>query len=163
MPTPDEYTEIVWTVSTLNIPGGARTPKRIATTVETWQEEVAELTLALIDAPGNIPLNIPTFINTLEQAAPDTGWVNLAMSSGWSFSAEDRPQLRVRNGAAYLRGFVTRDGSTTGIIGVVPSVYRPSRDMSLHDGSIVISASGNITETEAFVDNVSLDDIMWVI
>lgn len=161
-PTPDASTEVIWSIKTINLTGGAKTPKRVATTVETWQEDIATLKLGIHGGPNNIPALLPKFSDFIN-LMNDTGWVNIVMSSGWTYSWESRPQIRVRNGVAYLRGFVTRDGSTTGVIGLVPTSFRPSRDCVYHDGSISISTSGNITETELNVENVSLDDIMWVI
>jgi hypothetical protein len=60
------------------------------------------------------------------QSEKDTGWIDLSISSGWSYQYEsDKPQYRKIGNIVYLRGLLNATTDASGIIATLPSGYRP--------------------------------------
>lgn len=60
------------------------------------------------------------------QGVKDTGWIDLSISSGWSYQYEsDKPQYRKIGNTVYLRGLLNATTSADSVIATLPSGYRP--------------------------------------
>lgn len=56
----------------------------------------------------------------------DTGWIDLSISSGWSYQYDtDKPQYRKIGNIVYLRGLLNATTSADSVIATLPSGYRP--------------------------------------
>lgn len=56
----------------------------------------------------------------------DTGWIDLPLSSGWSFQYDtDKPQYRRLGNVVYLRGLVNATSAAVGTLATLPAGFRP--------------------------------------
>ncbi len=166
VPTADYDTEVVWEVSSVDLSGGAKTPKRLETTVQTWQEETASLVLGIIGAPGNIPAALPRLEDIIAGiTTADTGWNVITPASGWSQSnGLFAPKYRVKSGIVYLRGHLVPEVGAPAVICTLPVAARPGLAYLHADGSsfggfdYAIYPNGNI-EAAATDDYIVLDGV----
>lgn len=56
----------------------------------------------------------------------DTGWIDLTLSSGWTFQySGDKPQYRRIGNIVYLRGLIDATSAAAGTIATLPAGFRP--------------------------------------
>jgi hypothetical protein len=68
----------------------------------------------------------------------DTGWIDIAISSGFTSQGTEKPQVRLINGIVYSRGGWSGTGITVSAntdIGTVPAGYRPTQNVIWRAGS----------------------------
>ncbi len=169
IPEADENTEVVWGIQTNNLPGGAKIPKRIATTVQTWQEETASLVLGIIGVPGSIPVALPRLADIIDlMINADTGWVSITLASGWSASDPSlAPMYRIKNGVIYLRGHIVPAAGAPAVFATLPPPARPSKAFTHANGSTFVGydyavlTNGQMTTTTPEAYQV-LDGVVYM-
>lgn len=85
----------------------------------------------------------------------DALWQAITLGGAWTPGPGQTPQVRVKNGVAYLRGYATRNSNITTptVVGTVPAAARPTQTIYLVCGSqnqaiapeVSIAPDGTIT------------------